>query len=148
MAHCDEDEPRDDRHVLRGAEVDERDGKRQGDREHEQRRTEALQRRERGTDRQQLDHQEAWLPVVTARIFIEDSDPRLQRAHEDGEEDHRERRQEPCGNRAVCLVEREGECDRHGGRERAVADQGGVAMIVAEDREQRAGREEHDDPPM
>ena len=78
-------------------------------------------------------------------LFFEDSDPRLQRAHEDGEEDDGERRQEARGHRAAGLLEREGECDRHCGRERGVADQGSVAVVLAEDREQRAGREEHDE---
>ena len=43
------------------------------DREHEQRRTEALERHERGADRQQLEQEPPELPVVAAEV-VEDAD--------------------------------------------------------------------------
>ena len=144
VAGCDEDQPRDDRRVLLGAQVDERDRERQGDREHEQRRPEALEGDERGTDRQQFEEKEPGIPVATGQVLVEDADPGLQRSHEDGEEDHRERDEHPRGHGAAALLESEGEPERNRRCESAIADEGSSAVVLAQDPEQGGGRKEHD----
>ena len=63
----------------------------------------------------------------------------------DCEEDDGEGGEDTSGNRTIGLLEREGKEDGNRRRERAEADEGGVAVVLAEDPEQRAGRREHDE---
>ena len=69
----------------------------------------------------------------------------FQRAREDGEEDDGESGEDTRRHRAAGVLERERERKRGGRRERAVADERGVAVVLAQDPEQRGGREERDD---